>query len=182
MSSSPLRVHTTIHYDYIGQLDENRREERTGEWELDWLADASNNWSISRWLAGNELRSRLTGKGFVDISASCFEGTASYTQQMQYGLDHWRTVLDGASGIDIYGNNGISAGDFDGDGWDDIYVCQPAGLPDRLYRNRGDGTFEDVTDKAGVGVLDATSSALFADLNNNGHQDLIVVRTSGPLL
>ena len=182
VSSSPLRVHTTIHYDYIGQLDENRREERTGEWELDWLADASNNWSISRWLAGNELRSRLTGKGFVDISASCFEGTASYTQQMQYGLDHWRTVLDGASGIDIYGNNGISAGDFDGDGWDDIYVCQPAGLPDRLYRNRGDGTFEDVTDKAGVGVLDATSSALFADLNNNGHQDLIVVRTSGPLL
>jgi hypothetical protein len=46
---------------------------------------------------------------------------------MSHGIDYWRTVLDGASGIDIYGNNGISVGDFDGDGHDDLYVCQPAG-------------------------------------------------------
>jgi Flp pilus assembly protein TadD/peroxiredoxin len=133
-------------------------------------------------VATSELRSRLTGPGFVDITAACFAGNPSYSRQMQLGLDHWRTVLDGASGIDIYGNNGIAAGDFDNDGFDDLYVCQPAGLPNRLYRNRGDGTFEDLTEKSGVGVLDGTSSAIFADLNNNGHQDLIVVRTSGPLL
>ena len=71
----------------------------------------------------------------------------------------------------------FAAGDFDGDGYDDLYVCQPAGLPNRLYRNRGDGTFVDVTEKAGVGLLDGTSAALFADLTNNGRQDLIVVRT-----
>ena len=65
--------------------------------------------------------------------------------------------------IDVYGNNGVAAGDFDNDGFDDLYVCQPAGLPNRLYRNRGDGTFEDVTEKAGVGVLDNTACALFAD-------------------
>jgi len=128
------------------------------------------------------LRTRLTGRGFVDITEACLGTTPSYHQQMRHGVDYWRTVLDGSSGIDIYGNNGIAVGDFDGDGWDDLYICQPGGLPNRLYRNRGDGTFEDVTDKAGVGVLDGTSSAIFADLNNNGHQDLIVVRTSGPLL
>ena len=57
---------------------------------------------------------------------------------MLRGGDYWRTVLDGACGIDVYGNNGVAAGDFDGDGFDDLYVCQPAGLPNRLYRNRGD--------------------------------------------
>nr|WP_257030974.1 FG-GAP-like repeat-containing protein [Edaphobacter lichenicola] len=101
---------------------------------------------------------------------------------MLRGSDYWRTVLDGACGIDVYGNNGIAAGDFDNDGFDDLYVCQPAGLPNRLYRNRGDGTFEDVTERSGVGVLDNTACALFADFRNNGFQDLLVVCGSGPLL
>ena len=53
---------------------------------------------------------------------------------MLHGADHWRTSLDGACGIDIYGHNGGSVGDGYGDGHDDLYVCQPAGLPNRLYR------------------------------------------------
>lgn len=179
--TTPLRVTTRIHYDLVGTLDPSRREERTGEWELTWQGDSESNWTIVQWSAERELRSRLTGPAFVDITATSFAGAPSY-EQLRLGVDHWRTVLDGASGIDIYGNHGVAIGDFDGDGFDDLYVCQPAGLPNRLYRNRGDGTFEDVTDKAGVDVLDGTSSAIFADLNNNGHQDLIVVRTSGPLL
>ena len=79
---------------------------------------------------------------------------------MLRGADYWRTVLDGACGIDVYGSNGIAAGDFDNDGFDDFYVCQAAGLPNRLYRNSGDGTFEDVTEKSGAGVLDNTACAL----------------------
>ncbi len=92
----------------------------------------------------------------------------SYTSQMLRGSDYWRTVLDGACGIDVYGNNGVAAGDYDNDGFDDLYVCQPSGLPNRLYRNRGDGTFEDVTEKSGVGVLDNTACALFADFREQG--------------
>ena len=76
----------------------------------------------------------------------------------------------------------MAAGDYDNDGFDDLYICQPAGLPNRLYRNRGDGTFEDVTEKAGVGVLDNTACALFADFRNNGLQDLLVLCGTGPLL
>ena len=182
IGTAPLQLSTDIHYDLLGTLDNNRREERTGAWNLIWQKNSDGQWLILKWSAVGELRSRMTGPGFVDITASCMTGNISYERQMQRGVDHWRTVLDGACGIDIYGNNGIAAGDFDGDGFDDLYVCQPAGLPNRLYRNRGNGTFEDVTEKAGVGILDGTSSAIFADLNNNGHQDLIVVRTSGPLL
>ena len=46
------------------------------------------------------------------------------------------------------------------------------GLPNRLYRNRGDSTFEDITDRAGLGVLDDTASSLFADVDNDGDEDL----------
>ena len=101
---------------------------------------------------------------------------------MRHGVDYWRTVLDGACGIDIYGHNGVSAGDIDGDGFDSIYVCQPAGLPNRLYRNRGDGTFTDITEASGVGILENTACALFLDVDNDGRQDLVVVRANGPLL
>ena len=182
LGKDPVRIRTGVHYDLIGSLDGTRREERTGEWTILWQQDSAGKWTAQSWSAGTELRSRLTGQGLVDISATALGGNASYREQLLHGIDHWRTVLDGASGIDIYGNNGISVGDFDGDGLDDIYVCQPAGLPNRLYKNKGDGTFVDVTESAGVGVLDGTSCALFVDLTNCGRQDLIVVRTSGPLL
>ena len=90
--------------------------------------------------------------------------------------------LTALRGIDIYGHNGVSVADIDDDGFDDLYVCQPAGLPNRLYRNRGDGTFEDITESSGLGILENTACALFADFNNRGRQDVIVVRANGPLL
>ena len=60
--------------------------------------------------------------------------------------------------------------------------ANPRGLPNRLYRNRGDGTFEDITEASGVGVIENTACALFVDVDNDGRQDLIVVRASGPML
>jgi Flp pilus assembly protein TadD/peroxiredoxin len=180
--AQPLVANTKIYYDFIGKSGANQREERTGIWDVSWRKEATGNWRITAWTAGAESRARLTGPGFTDISRTAFAGIDSYEAQMSHGVDYWRTVLDGACGIDIYGNNGLAIGDFDADGHDDLYVCQPAGLPNRLYRNRGDGTFVDVTDAAGVGLLDGTSAAVFADLTNSGRQDLIVVRHSGPLL
>ncbi len=119
---------------------------------------------------------------FRDITAYAFRGVPSFDAQLSHGVPYWRARLDAASGIDVHGHNGITAGDIDGDGRDEIYVCQPGGLPNRLYRNRGDGSFEDITDHAGVGVLDPTSSALFVDFRNSGRQDLVVLRPDGPLL
>ncbi len=119
---------------------------------------------------------------FHDITAHAFGGVSSFQEQLLRGNVWWRSRLDSATGIDIYGNNGVAVGDVDNDGWDEIYICQPGGLPNRLYKNRGDGTLIDITEKAGVGVLDDTTCALFADFRNSGHQDLVVLRSAGPLL
>jgi Flp pilus assembly protein TadD/peroxiredoxin len=179
--SSPT-VHIDIRYDIVGTRTDNGREERIGHWLTQWTCDESNAWRVLRWAATEETLSRAREPVFIDITSQALGQTESYKNQLLHGVDYWRTVLDGACGIDVYGNNGLAAGDFDNDGLDDMYVCQPPGLPNRLYRNRGDGTFEDVTEKSGVGVLDGTACALFADFENQGLQDLLVVCGSGPLL
>jgi tetratricopeptide (TPR) repeat protein len=175
-------VRAEIRYDLVGTGADLSREQRVGHWVTQWSRDAANGWQVVRWEATEETLSRAGAPIFVDVTSQALGQTESYKKQMLHGVDYWRTVLDGACGIDIYGNNGLAAGDFDNDGLDDLYVCQPSGLPNRLYRNRGDGTLEDVTEKAGVGVLDGTACALFADFENKGLQDLLVVGGSGPLL
>ena len=76
--------------------------------------------------------------------------------------------------MSVYGHQGVSVGDANGDGLEDLYIGQPAGLPNRLYRNNGDGTFSDAT-PAELAVLDETSMSLFADVDNDGDQDLILI-------
>lgn len=182
-SAAPLTVRTKARYDIVATKPGSKREERVGTWNMEWFRDeSSDSWKALSWHFEGETDCTIQGPAFVDITANALGPIPSYKSQLSHGADYWRTALDGATGIDIYGNNGIAAGDFDGDGFDDLYISQPAGLPNRLYRNRGDGTFEDVTEKAGVGVLDRTACAIFADFLNRGRQDLLVVCSTGPLL
>jgi tetratricopeptide (TPR) repeat protein/peroxiredoxin len=178
----PSLLRTGVRYELVGSGKDFYREQRVGQWELEWQPSAAGEFRLRRWRLLDETQSRSATPIFADITARAFAGNPSYSSQLLRGADYWRTVLDVACGIDIYGHNGVSFGDIDDDGFDDLYVCQPAGLPNRLYHNRGDGTFEDITEASGVGILENTACALFADFDNNGRQDLIVVRNNGPLL
>jgi Flp pilus assembly protein TadD/peroxiredoxin len=182
VNSAPLAVSASIRYDLVLRRGSEVREERVGVWHTEWSHDEATGWKARRWEAREETLAVTRAPVFVDVTQQALGGAKSYSEQLLRGSDYWRTVLDGACGIDVYGNNGVAAGDFNNDGLDDLYICQPSGLPNRLYRNGGDGSFEDVTEKAGVGVLDNSACALFADFENKGLQDLLVVCGSGPLL
>lgn len=146
---------------------------RTGRWRCDWESGKP--------LALAPLGEQVTSSAkpyFRDVT----DAVLGFDKQLSRGIPYWRSRLDPASGIDIYGSNGIAAGDIDGDGVDEIYVCQPGGLPNRLFKFAEDGRVVDITSSWGAGFLDDTSCALFLDLRNIGRQDLVVLRASGPVL
>ena len=97
----------------------------------------------------------------------------------------------------ILESNGSGAAilDYDNDGLMDIYIVNPGPLdgvthhkpgtkrePNRLYHNKGHGTFEDVTDKAGVGGSGFAMAAVAADYDNDGNIDLYVINVGKSIL
>lgn len=103
---------------------------------------------------------------------------------LRSGLHFRMTFLTREQGqvfkINLYDHGcGLAVGDIDGDSDEDVYFANQLG-PNQLFRNRGDGTFEDVTEEAGVALADRIcASAAFNDFDNDGDQDLYVTSTRG---
>ena len=76
----------------------------------------------------------------------------------------------------------VSVTDFDGDGWPDLYFTNSRfGEPNALYRNKGDGTFEEVAASAGLADLNrpgegVSMGAVWGDVDNDGREDVLVYR------
>ena len=165
-----------VRYEVASEQD-GRLVYRVGHWKQSWAG--------GRLLELATLDEHVTSAArpfFRDVTASVLASCHSFNSQLAKGIPYWRSRLDPATGIDVYGSNGIAVGDIDNDGIDEIYVCQPGGLPNRLYKMSADGRATDITKQWDCGLLDDTSSALLVDLRNSGRQDLVVLRSSGPVL
>jgi enediyne biosynthesis protein E4 len=79
-----------------------------------------------------------------------------------------------AANNNLLNGSGVALGDYDGDGWCDIFLCNLNGIS-RLYRNLGDWKFADVTEAAGLANTNLLArGATFADVNGDGKPDLLV--------
>ncbi|GAB4242580.1 MAG: CRTAC1 family protein [Acidobacteriota bacterium] len=110
---------------------------------------------------------------------------AGLTVKMTSGDPHKPFIPESMSG-------GGAFLDFDRDGWMDLYLVDGSSLEgvrtgrneayNRLYRNRGDGTFEDVTEKAGVGDRSWGNGACVGDVDNDGWDDIFVTNIGPDIL
>ena len=118
--------------------------------------------------------------GWLDVylANSPTVGTAGSPSGARSAL--WRNNHDGTfsdvterAGVGYPGwAMGVATGDYDNDGWEDLYVTCFG--PNHLFRNNGDGTFTDVTARAGVGDSRWSTGAAFGDYDNDGKLDLFV--------
>lgn len=176
-SPDPPLVRLQIRYYVTGTTAKQEVRQLTGFWMTRWRKDGEKGWQWLEAVLEEGWGGRAPRPLFTDITTCSLPDGPAY-QQLLHGADWWSANLDRASGADIYGNNGVAVADVDGDGNEDFYVCQAAGLPNRLFRSNGDGTFKEVASEAGVDLLDRSSGALFFDADNDGDPDLLVVGDS----
>jgi hypothetical protein len=112
--------------------------------------------------------------GFLEVTEAAGVAAAHRVRSFRHA---YAEVMQGYTALGA----AVAVGDFDGDGWEDLFVTDSAeDGRNRLYRNRRDFTFEEVAAAAGVeagnDARNAAADALFFDYDNDGRQDLLVVR------
>lgn len=145
--------------------------QHTGRFSIDWTA-ADN--PLIEALAVESL-DEVTSPApwFEEVTASLLTGPEGQADALRLGADYWFGRIDGLGEPNLMGHQGLALGDIDGDGLEDLYVAMATGLPNLLLRQRPDGTLVDVAAEAGVDWLDDTKGVLFADIDNDGDQDLL---------
>ncbi len=119
---------------------------------------------------------------FADCTQAALGHNPSFETQLRYGMNHWVERIEISLGMNQHVASGLAVGDVDGDGREDLYLCQAGGLPNRLFVQNPDGTATDRSAEAGVDWLDYSSGALLVDFDNDGDQDLAVGTQDGVLI
>jgi hypothetical protein len=143
-------------------------------WQALWTAESEA--PILKQLEPTQFESAdLVGQPqFSECTESVLAQNESFRGQLLQGYNHWLDRSQFQRFFDLLGAPGVAIGDVNADGLEDMYVCQEGGLPNLLYAQQPDGTLRDVSRESGTDWLQNSRCALICDLNNDGHQDLLV--------
>jgi hypothetical protein len=174
-------VSTRVWHDLVARSTAGAVRQQTGHWRLRWRRTEDSSWKMISLVAETAHLSLSPHPLFTDVTDKAF-GAGPASEQLSHGLEYWTLRLDSSFPTSDEGYSGLAVADVNGDGWEDIYVAQPAALPNRLFLSRGDGTFVEGAAAAGIDILDDTSAPLFFDYDNDSDPDLLLVGRGGPLL
>ena len=82
---------------------------------------------------------------FSDCTKSVFNNFKDFEKQFNKGIDYWASRIENRYGIGLAGWHGLAIGDANGDGIDDIYICEPGGLPNKLFISKKNGQLIDAS-------------------------------------
>jgi len=147
----------TIKMTALGRTSDGGRIARI-LWFRARVVEQRGEWRLERLFVTSLDETRRATPLFTEVSRSA-------------GIAH-RAPIFGKEGNDSFFWEGAACADADGDGRYDLFV--PSDDRNFLYRNKGDGTFEDIAGAAGVAVPASGTSALFFDADHDGRTDLLV--------
>ena len=174
----------TTHLIHLDGASPGGRREINATWAAVWQTGADGRPQRLRAItcqAWEEVETPLRLPWFSDQTAAVLAPAPEAAGQFSAGNSHYRLRLQATLPFFKFGYCGVSIADVNGDGRDDLYVCQPGGLPNRLLLHQPDHTVHDAAAEWGVDLLDSTQCALFADFDNDRDPDLVVA-TVGPLV
>ena len=185
----------TIHVDTDGPLRQTThileasgttatgRLEQHAKWNCEWTADTPPRLHSLASSDYVESHCKLANATLMsDDTENVLGHTSVFNKQLKFGLNHWLQRIETHHGMYVFAEYGLSLGDVNGDGHDDLYVCQPGGLPNRLLVRQTNGRMKDITHVSNTGWLEQCSSSLFVDLDNDGDQDLAVALESRQII
>jgi len=131
-------------------------------------------------LAGGSIADDFDGDGLIDIMVSSWglDNQLHYFKNM--GNRGFEDQTESANLIGITGGLNMVHGDYDNDGWVDVFVLrggwfgEDGNHPNSLLKNNGDGTFTDVTISTSIYSEHPTQTASWGDFNNDGWLDLFI--------
>ena len=175
------RFSTSVYAHWSGATPTGVRE-CNATWHLVWRRGPEGAHRLESLSTERQEEAEAPRRLFRDSTEAVLAREAVFDAQLRPGIDHWLARLELSTGVDVGGWQGLAIGDADGDGLEDIYLCQPGGLPNRLFLQNGDGSARDASAAAGVDWIDSTHAALFVDLDQDGDPDLVVAVDEGVLV
>ena len=174
-----------LHIEALFRADGGAEEgvcQQSSLWKLDWdTSDRDHLELLSVEVVDYVENHSPRGPFFEDCTLAVFDNEPSramWEEHLGVHVEDWLGSVQSSVLSSLLGHQGLAVGDVDGDGLEDVYVCQAGGLPNRLLRQQEDGTVVDIAPGAGVDFLDPSRGVLILDLDNDGDQDIAMATAS----
>ncbi|WP_242117421.1 VCBS repeat-containing protein [Aestuariivivens sediminicola] len=179
-SGTPLTQYSMVNRLYINQKD-NTFIDKAAEWKVDtpsfstqsYFFDYDKDGDMDLYLLNHRPDFENTGRLRMTVERA----VSRFSSDIFYRNDgtHFTEITHEAGVVNKAWGLSASIGDFNGDDWPDVYVCNDFYTPDMLYVNNGDGTFKNKILDMMNHISFSSMGSDYADINNDLLPDLIVL-------